>query len=182
MRQNEIIWQLQAKLKKVEKENLLLRKNISELKDKLNKSIEFIKNFTPDIHLPSISVISKVVTINECLRDSLNKLTVPVKKHTVRPKKTKSFDQIESDGDYSSDNISTAIKLLTIKYHFEKHKERKLNNQPARTNKPPKSTPNPFFEHIGIGEEEGVIEYDSKYNSEDEVSVENYNRLSSYSL
>eukprot|EP00826_Nyctotherus_ovalis_P037765 TRINITY_DN3473_c0_g4_i1.p2 TRINITY_DN3473_c0_g4~~TRINITY_DN3473_c0_g4_i1.p2 ORF type:complete len:179 (-),score=20.53 TRINITY_DN3473_c0_g4_i1:73-609(-) len=177
MRQDALIWQLQAKLKRLERENLSLNKHITELKDKLVKSIYFFQNFAPEINLPSVSFVSKITTMNECLREALTKLNTPVRVCPMKCSKAKSFDQIESDEENSPSGVSTAIKLLTIKYHFERYKERSLNKQGLQDKAK--------IPHI-ISEAETNSKDVKKHNdkidaSDDEISVENHNRLSSYS-
>lgn len=174
-----MIWQLKARLKKAEQENLALRKQVAEFRDKLIKCIGFFKNLTPEISLPAISLISKVTTTNECLREALNSLKTPVRVCSTRHLKAKSFDGIESDEE-GSDNINTAVKLLSIKYHFERQKERSLNKQPPKSNN----------QIPDLGKEEVVNNelfkvFNSKGNADsdaDEISVESQKRLSSYSF
>jgi hypothetical protein len=133
--------QLKVKLGELQQENLVFMKMNAKLKEKLLHCAEFFKKLINEFDTNSYKKdiwISQLTKENDYLKKVMNKNYIKTNTKTVRRART--MDGIESDSENECDkNINVAVKLLAIKYNFEKlnyrkHTKNKLKHKNKVTN------------------------------------------------
>ena len=124
-----MIDQLKVKLSELQQENLILMKMNAKLKERLVHCIEFFKKLINDFDTNNYKKdvwISQLAKENDYLKNIMNKSYTLSNTKTVR--RTRTMNEIESDSENECDKekkINVAVKLLAIKYNFEKLNYRK---------------------------------------------------------
>eukprot|EP00826_Nyctotherus_ovalis_P065519 TRINITY_DN9634_c0_g5_i1.p2 TRINITY_DN9634_c0_g5~~TRINITY_DN9634_c0_g5_i1.p2 ORF type:complete len:245 (-),score=65.43 TRINITY_DN9634_c0_g5_i1:129-863(-) len=125
--------QLRAKLERLQEENLVLQRKNAKLKEKLIHCTEFfrqlITEFDTNNHKKDIW-ISQLAKENEYLKSIISENHFQPNLKVL--KKAKTMDCIESDSDNENSNeriVSIAVKLLAIKYNFERRNNNRAKKQ-----------------------------------------------------
>ena len=133
---------LRTEIRNLKQENTTLRHHRTNLKEKLDKCLEFFQGIADQSDtdfLQRDKIIAQLAKENEYLKTALeHSITLPSSNvgesdHEMRHRRktrTKSIDSIETDseGD-SSSTTDIAVKLLMIKYNFERRMQ-KRNQKP----------------------------------------------------
>lgn len=206
-KENEIC-QLKINIKKVEEHNVTLQKHNRILKSKLIKCGEHLKSLYEEMNkdvCKSNQLISQLNKENEYLKRLLKKNIILLRnstKESKKLKKTKTIDLLESDNEDSQ--IGLTVKLLAVKYKFErmndywkyKRNNKKNKRQTTKPGKqlilverkrpPEKKVEEHEIEEIDISINDNInksmpiIDTNEKQNNEDEEV--NQKRWSSYSF
>jgi len=187
-------------LEELEQENAILHKKNAKLKEKLIQCTEGFQQIIEQTDaLRAEEIIFKLSAENKYLKDLLEIKCTKGDNNIANKKlkKTKSMNKLESDSD-NEDKFNIAVKLLAIKFHFERKKE---NWRSKRSKHKDKSSKEPFANKYfksntserkrPLGKkikekeiEEIIVDIGNSPNKEeeDEVDLEAQRRLSSYSL